>query len=101
MVELLSEKTAELSSLAHFKGHLKVGYDADFVIWDPDSSYTVSQLSIYMYCMYVILILLIPHQEHFDTVQLQRSKFRNLFFFSWCVNFSTGLLFAAAATDTF
>lgn len=36
IVELLAEGPAKAFGLDEFKGFLKVGYDADIVIWDPD-----------------------------------------------------------------
>lgn len=36
-----SKKTAEHAGLGDIKGQLKVGYDGDFVIWDPEVDYEV------------------------------------------------------------
>ncbi|KAI0225059.1 Allantoinase, mitochondrial [Lamellibrachia satsuma] len=41
VARLLCENTAALCSMGHRKGAIKVGYDADFVIWDPNSSFKV------------------------------------------------------------
>ncbi|XP_060083133.1 allantoinase, mitochondrial-like [Ylistrum balloti] len=43
VVRLLCSNTAQLAGLGHRKGAIKIGYDADFVIWDPQSSYEVSR----------------------------------------------------------
>lgn len=43
MVKLMCENTAKLASLGHRKGAIRAGYDADFVIWDPDVSFEVSK----------------------------------------------------------
>ena len=47
LVNLLCKRTADMASLGHRKGSIKEGYDADFVIWDPDASYTVHKNSIH------------------------------------------------------
>merc|ERR1719228_184319 len=38
---LMSQETAKLAGLQHRKGKIAAGYDADFVIWDPNQSFTV------------------------------------------------------------
>lgn len=43
VVRLLSKRTAQLCSLDRLKGSLAPGYDADLVIWDPDSLFQVSK----------------------------------------------------------
>uniref|UniRef100_K1R1D5 allantoinase n=1 Tax=Magallana gigas TaxID=29159 RepID=K1R1D5_MAGGI len=43
MVKLMCENTAKLASLSHRKGAIRAGYDADFVIWDPDVPFEVSK----------------------------------------------------------
>jgi allantoinase len=42
IVRWMSEKTANHAGLGKRKGKIAVGYDADFIIWDPDVQYTVS-----------------------------------------------------------
>lgn len=42
VVRLLSRNTAQLSSLGNLKGSLAPGFDADLVIWDPESGFQVS-----------------------------------------------------------
>ncbi|CAG2239479.1 allB [Mytilus edulis] len=42
LVQLLCRKTAEMANLGHRKGAIKEGYDADFVVWDPDSTFKVN-----------------------------------------------------------
>ena len=41
MVRLMCENTAKLASISHRKGAIRTGYDADFVIWDPDVPFEV------------------------------------------------------------
>ncbi|CAC5386440.1 allB [Mytilus coruscus] len=47
LVQLLCRKTAEMANLGHRKGAIKEGYDADFVIWDPDSTFKVTEKNIH------------------------------------------------------
>jgi allantoinase len=47
IVQWMSEKTASHAGLGDRKGKIAVGYDADFVIWDPDVQYTVRVSSLY------------------------------------------------------
>ncbi|KAJ7072305.1 allantoinase [Mycena amicta] len=47
ILEWTSQKTAEHAGLHHRKGQLKVGYDADFVIFDPDAEFTVTKESLH------------------------------------------------------
>lgn len=47
IVRLLSEKSAEHAGLVGVKGKISVGYDADFVIWDPKGETHVSQLIVF------------------------------------------------------
>jgi len=44
IIEWTSLKSAEHAGLSHLKGRLQVGFDADFVIWDPDAKYMVRLL---------------------------------------------------------
>ncbi len=37
----MSQRPAELAGLSHRKGELKVGYDGDVVIWNPEASFVV------------------------------------------------------------
>ena len=41
IVDWLSVKTAKHAGLSDRKGQLKVGYDADLIVWDPDAQTTV------------------------------------------------------------
>ena len=41
IIKWTSQKTAEHAGLQSFKGKLDVGYDADFIIWDPDAEFEV------------------------------------------------------------
>ncbi|EGO25280.1 hypothetical protein SERLADRAFT_368680 [Serpula lacrymans var. lacrymans S7.9] len=43
IVNWLSERTSHLAGLSGKKGQLKVGYDADFVIWDPEAEFKVTK----------------------------------------------------------
>jgi len=43
IVQWMSEKTASHAGLGDRKGKIAVGYDADFVIWNPDVQYTVTK----------------------------------------------------------
>lgn len=43
----LSEKPAVLPGLENRKGKIQKGYDADFVVWDPEKEFTVTKESIY------------------------------------------------------
>jgi allantoinase len=42
IVKWTSVKTAEHAGLNSSKGQLKVGYDADLIIWDSEAEYKVS-----------------------------------------------------------
>ncbi|KAF7361870.1 Allantoinase [Mycena venus] len=46
ILEWTSRKTAEHAGLGASKGQLKVGYDGDFVIWDPSAEFTVTKESL-------------------------------------------------------
>jgi allantoinase len=41
IVDWVCCKTAKHASLSHRKGQLRVGYDADFIFWDPKAEFTV------------------------------------------------------------
>ncbi|KAJ7703170.1 allantoinase [Mycena rosella] len=43
ILEWTSKKTAEHAGLGEVKGQLKVGFDGDFVIWDPSAEFTVTK----------------------------------------------------------
>lgn len=43
VVRLLCSNTAQLAGLGDRKGAIKIGYDADFVIWDPYSSFQITE----------------------------------------------------------
>lgn len=47
VVKLLSVAPASQASLGQRKGSLAVGYDADFVVWNPEEYYTVDKQMIY------------------------------------------------------
>lgn len=53
IINWTSVKTAEHAGLSEVKGQLKVGYDADLVIWDPATHFTV--------CLFFFLIGYISH----------------------------------------
>ncbi|KJE89767.1 allantoinase [Capsaspora owczarzaki ATCC 30864] len=42
IVGLMCERTAQLASLAHRKGRIQEGYDADFVIWDDTAELKIT-----------------------------------------------------------
>ncbi|KAF8210300.1 allantoinase [Mycena galopus ATCC 62051] len=46
IIDWTSRKTAEHAGLGASKGELKVGYDGDFVIWDPSAEFTVTKESL-------------------------------------------------------
>ncbi|KAF7376167.1 hypothetical protein MSAN_00031800 [Mycena sanguinolenta] len=46
IIEWPTKKTAEHAGLSGSKGELKVGYDGDFVIWDPSAEFTVTKESL-------------------------------------------------------
>lgn len=41
IINWTSVKTAEHAGISATKGKLEVGYDGDFVIWDPDTEFEV------------------------------------------------------------
>ena len=45
-IPLLTEHPAKFLNINHRKGSIKVGYDADFVVWHPDASFEVTTDSI-------------------------------------------------------
>ena len=47
IVEWMSRAPARLAGLDHRKGHIRVGYDADFVVWDPDDASKVGDRPLY------------------------------------------------------
>jgi allantoinase len=47
LVEWMSRAPARLAGLDHRKGHIRVGYDADVVVWDPDATSTVGERPLY------------------------------------------------------
>ncbi|XP_056894725.1 allantoinase, mitochondrial [Takifugu flavidus] len=47
VVRLLSKRTAQLCSLDRLKGSLAPSYDADLVIWDPDSQFQITEANIH------------------------------------------------------
>ncbi|RPD55615.1 allantoinase [Lentinus tigrinus ALCF2SS1-7] len=46
IVDWLSVQTAKHAGLSDRKGQLKVGYDADMIVWDPDAQTTVTKESL-------------------------------------------------------
>lgn len=45
LARLLSYNTAKLARLNNRKGSIDVGMDADFVVWDPEASFTVRRFA--------------------------------------------------------
>ena len=43
MNQLLCRAPARLAKLDHCKGQIRVGYDADLVVWSPDLSHTIKE----------------------------------------------------------
>ncbi|MBD2704193.1 allantoinase AllB [Spirosoma sp. BT702] len=43
MARWLCENPAKLAGLSHRKGRIAVGYDADLLVWNPDTSFIVSE----------------------------------------------------------
>lgn len=41
IIEWTSVNTAKHASLADVKGKIAAGFDADFVVWDPEAQFTV------------------------------------------------------------
>ncbi|PBK74351.1 allantoinase [Armillaria solidipes] len=46
IIKWTSQVTAEHAGLGHSKGQLTVGYDGDFVIWDPNTEFEVTKESL-------------------------------------------------------
>ena len=51
IVKWTSENTSRLASVDQRKGFIKTGWDADFVIFDPNGTLTVRCLSFLWYCL--------------------------------------------------
>ena len=49
VVNLLCVNTASLAGFSERKGQIKEGYDADFVIWNPDDKFEVSHVLVMLY----------------------------------------------------
>jgi len=47
LVRLKCRETAKLVRLDHRKGYIKEGYDADFVVWDPEQSFVVDAAALF------------------------------------------------------
>ena len=47
IAEWMSAAPARLAGLAHRKGRLAPGFDADIVVWDPEAVYTVSESALF------------------------------------------------------
>jgi len=43
IIDWTSKSTAHHAGLGHVKGQLKVGYDGDFILWDPEAEYEVTK----------------------------------------------------------
>jgi allantoinase len=50
VVRLLSSNPAKLANLGHRKGAIRVGYDADFVVWDPEATIQVHFVKVMIQC---------------------------------------------------
>jgi len=46
LVNWMCERPAQLVNLAHLKGKIKKGYQADFVIWNPEKTHTIDKKDI-------------------------------------------------------
>ncbi len=46
LVKWMCENPAKLVGLEHFKGQIKKGYQADFVIWNPNKKHTIDKKEI-------------------------------------------------------
>lgn len=57
IIKWTSSKTAEHAGLGATKGSLEAGYDADFIVWDPDAEFEVRS------SLYYRLMCLLPHSR--------------------------------------
>ena len=54
LVEVCAEKPAEIFGLHHCKGFIKNGFDADIVVWDSETEWTITNENIAHNCDYSI-----------------------------------------------
>lgn len=65
--KLMTKNPAKLAGLHKRKGAISEGYDADFVIWDPESTFKLSEeiihhknkVSFFIYCKNISFIIII------------------------------------------
>jgi len=56
IIEWTSTNSARHASLGEIKGSLSVGYDADFIFWDPDVEFKVSCIKQIVYGLIILLL---------------------------------------------
>lgn len=75
IIDWTSVKTAKHAGLSHIKGQLKVGYDADLIIWNPEAEFKVRHRIV---CIFIVLTRPFPGYKGLAELQKQAVSIRRL-----------------------